>query len=399
MNRQLTEVILRNENPCWTAGSKNTDGKNMKLCRLTRPPLKTAGLRFPQREYHLLGRLEKRGHQVDQFDLNPVRPFNEYLSYGLGILGAVFRFRKIKTDIIMADSIESALSAVFIKMVYRIPFIFDFIDDYSMIARYDGFVLRYRLIEIFEKILPKFADVVIVVDMHKKRFCLENGVKPERIVLIPNGTDTKKFSLHIAPDHLPITVRDQGYKIIQYVGRLNQYYRVDVLIHAMALVFQTFSDVRFILIGDGDQTAGLKDLCKSLEIDNRVIFLGFMEPEKMPGLIQGADICLFPLPDSSALAIYEYMACGKAVVIPNDDSKKMGVDRDILPEDGFLKANNSPFGIAAAIKTLLDDDALRYQLGKKARQWIETGYDWDNLALQYEQTLMDLLQEYHSSTQ
>ena len=60
-----------------------------------------------------------------------------------------------------------------------------------------------------------------------------------------------------------------------------------------------------------------------------------MAPDKMPGLITCADVCLFPLPDSSALAIYEYMACGKVVVIPDYGTKKMGISNDILPEDSF----------------------------------------------------------------
>jgi len=357
----------------------------MKLCRIARPPLKTSGLRFLQREFHLLGRLAKRGHQIDQFNLHPVNFLNEYVSYGLGIFLGVIRFRKVKADVIMADSIESAVAAVLIKMVYQIPLVIDFIDDYSMIARHDGFSLRYYLIELLEKILPRFADVVLVVDEHKRRFCSGVGVKAERIVLIPNGTNTKKFSPDVPPGPLPHDLlHQQKHPIIQYVGRLNKYYNVDLLIHAMAIVLQRFSEARFVLVGDGDEKERLTNLCNSLHIHSQVIFLGFMDPDKIPGLITCADVCLFPLPDSSALVIYEYMACGKAVVIPDYGTKKMGISNDILPEDSFLKAENSPAGVAAAIITLLEDDALRHQMGKNARRWIETTYDWDTLALKYE---------------
>lgn len=100
---------------------------------------------------------------------------------------------KNRADVILADNMESALMAIFIKLFFRVPLVLDFIDDYSLIARYDGFRLRYLLLRILEKTMPKFADKVIVVDKHKMRFSRNLGVKENKIILIPNGTDTNRF--------------------------------------------------------------------------------------------------------------------------------------------------------------------------------------------------------------
>ncbi|KKL23601.1 hypothetical protein LCGC14_2423740, partial [marine sediment metagenome] len=93
---------------------------------------------------------------------------------------------------------------------------------------------------------------------------------------------------------------------------------------------------------------------------------------------------------SSALAIYEYMACGKPTVIPEYSTEKMGINDDILPDDCFLKVENTSLGIAGGINLLLEDKYLRRHMGEKARKFVENGYDWDEIASRYESALSSL---------
>ena len=359
----------------------------MKICRITRPPLEEFSTKFPQREYYVLSRLERRGHKIIQHKLHPVKIPNKYLSFGIGFLLSVIKFRKVKADVIIADNIESATAAIIIRIFFSIPFVFDFIDDYSLIARYDAFKLRYYLIGFFEKLLPRFADLIIVVDEHKRQFCMKIGIKKEKIILIPNGADTEKFNPDIFSDEIIKNFALENCKIVLFIGKLNRYYRIETMIEAAPFVLKKFPDARFVLIGNGDNLRGLRRLCRRLKVDHAVLFTGFRPPEEIPRFIACADVCVFPLPDSSALAIYEYMACGKPTIVSDCSTEKMGVSGDIIPDDCILKTTNSPQGFAEGINLLLEDRELRDQIGKKARQFVETSYNWDELASRYESAL------------
>jgi glycosyltransferase involved in cell wall biosynthesis len=360
----------------------------MNICRITRPPLKRISSGFPQREFHILSRLEGRGHNITHYLIRPAGVRDRYLSYGLGLFRSVLRFRRKDLDLIMADNIESAVAALCISLLYGIPFVFDFIDDYSLIAGYDSFKLRHLFIRLFERLLPRFADLVIVVDEHKRRFCARAGIPEEKIVLIPVGTDTERFHPGIAP----VTEMGQlvlnNHKVVLFVGKLNKYYRLESFIEAVPLVMKKFPDARFVVVGDGDNTEALKCLCGRLGMEDVIYFAGRRQYREMPGFISRADVCFFPLPDSSALALYEYMASGKATVIPDYHTEKMGISGDILPGNCVVKAEDSPEGVAEKITELLKNTDLRDRVGREARHFVEQFHGWDTLAQQFEAALV-----------
>jgi glycosyltransferase involved in cell wall biosynthesis len=364
----------------------------MKICRIDRPPLNALMMKFPQREFHILSRLERKGHTIVRHQLTPVRISSKYLSYGIGAIFSIARFNKSVCDVLVADNIESAAAAMLIKIIYGTPFVFDMIDDYSAITRHDGFRMRHMLIRMFEKMLPRLADAVIVVDEHKRRYSLKLGVQKEKIAFIPVGTDTGQF----CPDLQPVDPLGQdtpgNNRIVLYAGKINKYYCHETIIEAVPHVLSKFPDVKFVFIGEGDNVRKLKDLCRILKIDDSVVFTGFKKPEEIPSFIAAADICVFPLPDSSALAIYEYMACGKPAVVPGESNEKMGINDDIIPSDCIAKAENSPQGFAETINRLLSDSRLQESIGRKARQFAEA-FDWNDLTSRYETALDSVVKD------
>jgi len=362
----------------------------MKICRITRPPLKEVATKFPQREHHVLGRLEKKGHTIIQYIIRPLKFPTKYLSYGIGLIISVIRFYKVKADVIIADNMESAVAAFFIRFFFSTPFVIDYIDDFSLIARDDSFRVRYYLIRFLERCLPKYADLIIVVDEHKRRFCLKIGIPEEDIVLIPNGTETDVFR----PDTLPgALLKDNSLEdrhIIMFIGRLNKYYRIETIIEAAPYVVKKFPDAKFVLIGEGEHKEELINMSRKFGVSDAILFTGFMSPDQISGCIACADICYFPLPDSSALVIYEYMSSGKPTVIPEYKTEKMGISNDILPDDCLMKVENTPLGIAGGINMLLESKDMRRLMGEKARKFVESGYDWDEITLRYESALSSL---------
>ncbi|MBU1486965.1 glycosyltransferase family 4 protein [bacterium] len=135
----------------------------------------------------------------------------------------------------------------------------------------------------------------------------------------------------------------------------------------------------------------LKGLSKDLGIGDSVVFAGLRPPEEIPKIINLSEVCLFPLPDSSALAIFEYMACARPVVLPTGGTNKMSISKEMLPEDCLLQVESSPEEFAAGINSLLNNKIMASEIGQKARDLVVRLYDWDDLARRYQKALEEVL--------
>lgn len=97
------------------------------------------------------------------------------------------------------------------------------------------------------------------------------------------------------------------------VGRLVKKKGIDLAIHALSEVPDSFS---LTIIGDGEERASLKQLVKSLKVENRVRFVGFVEnPNEY---LMSSDVFLMPSRfEGFGLALVEAMSVGLPAIISN----------------------------------------------------------------------------------
>lgn len=340
-------------------------------------------------------RLELMGHEVDILVINPLKISNLYLAYGLGILFLPFQFQKkfrnVKPDLILTDNLESSMAAVLIKSIFKIPFVFNFIDDYSLIASYERRFLRYRILEYLEKVIPKLADLVITVNPQITKFCFDLGIPKQKLRMIPNGVDTDQFKPGIYCDGIQKELNSKDDKVVLFVGKINKYYGLDKILLAIPQVLKEFPKTKFIFVGDGDDIANLKELSRKQKVEKSVVFTGFRQSDEVPKIINLSDVCVFPIPVCSALAVFEYMACAKPVVLSRGGSKKMGISEEIIPEDSALQVDGTPEGFAQGLNFLLRNEEVGRQMGKKARNRVVRLHNWDILAHKYLEALKEVL--------
>jgi glycosyltransferase involved in cell wall biosynthesis len=359
----------------------------MTIYRLHRPWLKGLFGGFPQRRHHISRRLAAWGYPVRDYEIRPVRTPSVHLSYLLGMLRSLLAFRVDRAALVIAEDVECGLFAVLLRLVHRTPFVFDFIDDYAAIIRHDRQPLRYVLARWVEVLAPRLARVVVAVDRKKVQFCRRIGVPPRKVRLVPNGYDTGLFRPSAGARERFPDLDLENSRILLYVGKLNRYYHIDVLIRAAALVAAERPDTLLLLVGEGDDQARLEKLSREAGVEVNIRFCGYRPHGEIPALINLADICLFPLADESALALLEYMACAKPVIAPAGGTSKMEITREQFPEDCLIRVDNSPRGFARAILDLLDDAQRARQLGANARRRVASGCDWDTISTAYRRAI------------
>ncbi len=361
----------------------------MKIVIISRPPLKALTRKFSVTRHHILKRIAAGGDEVVPLDIAPARIRNPYLAYGLGILLAPWRFRGLRPDVVLADDLESGLAAVLIKLIYRVPLVFNFLDDYALIASYEGRGLRFKALRFLEKLVPRMSDGIIAVDKPKERWFLGRGTPPAKVRYVANGADLAVYKPSRAERSLKDKLGLGRSPVVLFVGKMNKYYELGDVVRSIPAVLKAEPRTKYLFVGDGDDRPALESLAAGLGVREAAVFAGFRPAEDIPRLINLAEVCVFPLPDSSALAIFEYMACAKPVVLPGGGTDKMNMPFDMVPEDCAVHVPADPEGFARGVTRLLQDKALARSIGRRAEKLVRREYDWDVLALRFRAALAD----------
>lgn len=237
----------------------------------------------------------------------------------------------------------------------------------------DLFALQGALLAWLKKSITRRADALTVVSSAMQRTAAAMRLKDAGdISIIPMGVDS--HTTFIPP------AQNLKRKGLLFVGRLVDKKGIEYLLKALPRVLASHPDERLTVIGDGPLQPALVALCKTLDIQDHVIFTGALTNRDIPHYLQTSAIAVFPsvVTDSgdqegTPVAIMEALACGCATITADYP----GV-RDIISdkETGLIVAGRSPDAIAAAILTLLDHEEMRLNLSRNGRQQVQEQYDW-----------------------
>jgi glycosyltransferase involved in cell wall biosynthesis len=239
-------------------------------------------------------------------------------------------------------------------------------------SRFGGLRLR-ALAARLERMVWRSADRVFVVTTALGDSVAAAGVARDRIVVTPNGIDLATFPAvpYRAHPGEPVT--------IGFVGFVREWHGVDAVIAGLAAE-PVDPPIRLVIAGDGPARPALEEQAARLGVADRVEFAGVQPRDRVPELIGSFDIALQPraVPYASPLKLFEYMACGRAIVAPDQPNI-----REILgdADAGVLFDPDQPGALWRAIRDLAADPARRERLGRAARARLEQqNYTWQGNA-------------------
>lgn len=236
-------------------------------------------------------------------------------------------------------------------------------------------------IEEHEKpLFPKFAKKIekkvfneayriIVVSESLKKYLLRLGVNDEKIIVMHNGVDFKRFNPSISGEKVRKKYSLENKQIIGFIGGLEPHHGLVQLLEAAE---NLDSNASLLLVGSGSLEADLKDIATDRAID--VIFTGRIPHDEVPEHIAAMDICIKPdaNPYCSPMKIFEYMAMKKPIIAGDTSSV-----REILNDKKSLLVQPSPIDIKNAIDKLINDEGLKKDLSSNAYSHLVENYSWD----------------------
>lgn len=188
----------------------------------------------------------------------------------------------------------------------------------------------------------------------------------EKVDVVYNAVRLDRFAAVGAPTLRAQLTAGRELPVVLTAARLDEQKGHQILLRAAA----ELPGVVFALAGEGPDRAALEAQAASLGLEDRVAFLGHRSD--VPELLAACDVFALPsLFEGSSLAVLEAMAARRAVV----SSAIGGTDELVADgENGLLVAPGDAAALAAALRRLLDDDALRSTLASRARERVERDF-------------------------
>ncbi|MGF1589342.1 MAG: glycosyltransferase family 4 protein [Pleurocapsa sp.] len=252
-----------------------------------------------------------------------------------------------------------------------------------------------------EKQCLEIADLVIATSPQEKEHMRSLVSTKGNIIVIPCGTDISAFgSISTEAGRAKIGLQPED-KVVLYVGRFDPRKGIETLVRAVSQ-----SEVRkqqnLKLIIAGGSTPGRKDGKERERIEGIVNELGLQDITTFPGLVQhqdliyyyaAADVCVVPSHyEPFGLVAIEAMASGTPVVASQVGGLKYTVVDEVT---GLLAPPQEEQAFASAINQILSNPSWCEQLGKNARERVESKFSWDGVASQLDQQYLSELNKLH----
>ncbi|QLE40419.1 glycosyltransferase family 4 protein [Nostoc sp. C052] len=193
----------------------------------------------------------------------------------------------------------------------------------------------------------------------RDRACAANSLNPKTVQMMPCAIDGDKFTPGSKQPELIQKYSLTGAKVLMTVARLwsgDIYKGVDVTIRALPQIAQVFPEVKYLVIGRGDDQPRLAQLAKDLGVSDRVIFAGFVATEELMEHYRLADAYIMPSQEGFGIVYLEAMACGVPVLSGDNDGSADPLQDGKL---GWRVPHRSPDAVATACIEMLQGDDQR----------------------------------------
>ncbi len=224
---------------------------------------------------------------------------------------------------------------------------------------------------------PKFERLVALADrvVAGNRHLADAAAAPDKTVVIPTGVDTRRFA---AQPLRPSRGRDV---VVGWTGLSGNYPQ---LAHAAAGIARALarSGARFLVISDRPPPSSLAALGAE--------YVRWRPDTEVSDLAR-IDIGVMPLPDGPyergkcAFKLLQYMALGRPAL-----ASPVGANADVVTGgvDGFLPEGDDAWDVQ--LTQLIEDPALRQEIGVKARARVEAAYSLEVVADRYKNLIETL---------
>lgn len=220
------------------------------------------------------------------------------------------------------------------------------IDDFQTYQK----TFHVKLLKLIQRFYAKRVDKIVTPSYYLKKIISGWGVKPQKIKVIFNAVDDKKYSSSLSKEksrqlfNLP-----PDKTILLTVARLTAWKGLDEIIEQMSLLK---NGELYVIAGDGPDERRLKALANEHGVADRVLFIGRVQHDIIPHLYRAADIFILNSGyEGLPHVILEATAAGLPCLVSDQEGIREAVERT---QGGYVLSGDLEADIkkALSLKTI-----------------------------------------------
>jgi glycosyltransferase involved in cell wall biosynthesis len=233
-----------------------------------------------------------------------------------------------------------------------------------------------------QSIVMRLGDRVVAVSNAERDNLIKKGYRRDTVMVVVNAPNRSPRESFMKNDR---EISLHGPCIAMICGLHHRKGVFDV-IEAFSMVAADFPLWRLYIAGEGPDRSKLEAQTASLGLTDRIIFMGFVASPK--ALFQQLDIfVLASYSDPGSLSIGEARSAGCAIIATGVGGTPQMLDYGVA---GRIVPPGAPQDLAKELRALMQDPALRAELGEAARKGAEA-FDVEHLVDRYERVYRQMI--------
>jgi glycosyltransferase involved in cell wall biosynthesis len=301
-------------------------------------------------------------------------------------------FKRNKPDIIVGFSITNGFIGLILAKLFKIPFLFFYIDILHEIVP-----IQYvkKLARIIARFTLKRSDKVLVHTNIQYKYLINEGIAEADIEVSPDGISLENTIVDKEIYDLlksKYFIQDDDF-VIFFMGHLYEFAGLkEIIAHYNSKVKSTNLKLKFLILGDGGIYNSLQNYIKEINAD-WVILAGRVPYNEIKEYIELADLCLlsFAINDITKeilpIKILEYMAMKKPVLT----NSLPGVVHELKRNSDLIFAKNQE-ELIEMIEDLIPQKAKLKKIGQKGYELVKKKYTWKSIITEFKKHVMNLIE-------
>jgi glycosyltransferase involved in cell wall biosynthesis len=234
-----------------------------------------------------------------------------------------------------------------------------------------------RLVKKIEGKLCRASDLIFArSEEDKKSITQIYGIKEKKIVVIPNGADVGEIqpATPIERQTAKASLGMEDKKTALFIGS-NDKPNTEAADFIVRVLAHELPALQFLIMGDVGAPYLPPPTTSPELVPSNVKFFGTVNEERCNTIFKASDVAINPIFSGAGtdVQMFAYMAAGIPAISTHKGARGLET-----PHGTFLVCEASEF--TKSIQTIVDDETLRHDMSKKARQFVEDKFDWKLIA-------------------
>ena len=309
---------------------------------------------FYQRGYKInwISLTDKNRPKENNIKFISLKKPNNFFSLILTLVKVNYLSKKLNSDFVHIHSSGNyGLIGRFFKSKFKIltPWGSDILLNKKNIFKY-----------FFIKSFLNNADLITTDGFHMKEKIIKFLKKPIPVKIINFGTDINKFKKFNYNTKLKTKIKDDKNLKIISLRNFEEVYDNVTIIKAAKIILNFNKNITFYLAGDGSEKANLVRMSKDLNLSDNIYFLGKVDYDDLPNILNLADIYVSASKSDAGIAAStaEAMACEMICIVTDVADNKKWINNNT----GFLYEASNVSDLVSKI-----DLAMKYKKSKQTK--------------------------------